>query len=241
MMPNAELKATIERDGFAIVPQVLSGNTVNSLIAAIEAVRDGQGVQQRGSATKAHVYAIRNLLEVVPAVRELAQSAAVRALLEPILGPYYFAVRGILFDKIPQANWKVTWHQDLSIAVRERKAMEGFGPWSQKAGVPHVQPPISILGSMMTLRLHLDDCNTENGPLQVISGSHRVGRLNAAAIQHWRERHPAIICPVPRGGALLMKPLLLHASSASQTPRHRRVIHLEFAAGPLPGGLEWYR
>ena len=38
-----------------------------------------------------------------------------------------------------------------------------------------------------------------------------------------------------------MRPLLLHASSASQSPRHRRVIHLEYAADPLPGGLVWDR
>jgi hypothetical protein len=36
-----------------------------------------------------------------------------------------------------------------------------------------------------------------------------------------------------------MRPLLLHASSPAADPRHRRVIHLEFAAEPLPGGLEW--
>ncbi|MBV9864411.1 MAG: phytanoyl-CoA dioxygenase family protein [Abitibacteriaceae bacterium] len=239
-MSNAEIKAAIERDGFAIVPDVVVLDTVNSLISAIEAVREGQGVQQRGTASKANVYAIRNLLEVVPTVRELAQSAPVRALLKPILGPNYFAVRGILFDKIPQANWKVTWHQDLSIAVRERKEAEGFGPWPQKAGVLHVQPPVAILEGMLTLRLHLDDCTPENGPLQVIPGSHHYGRLDAQAIQCCRKNHPAVICPVPRGGALLMKPLLLHASSASQTPHHRRVIHLEFAAKTLPDGLAWH-
>jgi hypothetical protein len=44
---------------------------------------------------------------------------------------------------------------------------------------------------------------------------------------------------LPRGGVLLMRPLLLHASSASQVPRHRRVLHIEWAAQELPGGLQW--
>ena len=50
------------------------------------------------------------------------------------------------------------WHQDLSIAVKERHEVAGFGPWSVKEGVP-VQPPVEILESMLTLRLHLDDCH----------------------------------------------------------------------------------
>jgi hypothetical protein len=45
---------------------------------------------------------------------------------------------------------------------------------------------------------------------------------------------------IPRGGALLMRPLLLHASSACVVPKPRRVIHLEFVAEHLPDGLEWF-
>lgn len=73
------------------------------------------------------------------------------------------------------------------------------------------------------------------------AGSHRDGRLTAPEIQRQRAQIVSIACPVPSGGALLMRPLLLHASSASRSPRHRRVIHLEYAAGPLPGGLRWRR
>ena len=39
---------------------------------------------------------------------------------------------------------------------------------------------------------------------------------------------------------MLMRPLLLHASSSSSKPEPRRVIHLEYAADDLPGGLEWH-
>ncbi|MBV9852530.1 MAG: phytanoyl-CoA dioxygenase family protein [Armatimonadetes bacterium] len=225
----------IGRYGFAVVPGVLDAETADRLIAALDAVPEGDGVRRRGG-----VYAIRNLLRDVPAIGALARSAAVRALVAPHLGPDAFPVRGILFDKTPDANWNVVWHQDLSIAVRERREVPGFGPWSRKAGVPHVQPPAALLERMLTVRLHLDDCGEDNGPLRVLPGSHRHGRLDAEAIQEWRARVPEVTCPVPRGGALLMRPLLLHASSDAQTPRHRRVIHLEFAAEGLPGGLEWY-
>src|SRR5262245_7189469 len=85
---------------------------------------------------------------------------------EPILGPGAFVVRGLFFDKTPRANWKVSWHQDLTIAVRVRIEAPGFGPWSLKAGVVHVQPPAEILERMATVRLHLDDCSESNGPLR---------------------------------------------------------------------------
>jgi ectoine hydroxylase-related dioxygenase (phytanoyl-CoA dioxygenase family) len=217
------------------VPDVLGGDDVRRLLVALEEADEAEGVRRRES-----VYAIRNLLEAVPAVAELARSPAVRALVEPVLGAGAFAVRGILFDKTPDANWKVAWHQDLTIAVRERREVAGFGPWSEKAGVVHVQPPAAVLERMVTVRLHLDPCGPENGPVQVIPGSHRAGRLSADEIQRRRaERAPEPAC-IGSGGALLMRPLLLHASSPSSLPAHRRVIHLEFAADDLPGGLEWH-
>jgi ectoine hydroxylase-related dioxygenase (phytanoyl-CoA dioxygenase family) len=145
----------------------------------------------------------------------------------------------IFFDKTPDANWKVAWHQDLTIAVRQKIEVACFTAWSVKDGVAHVQPPIEVLERMLTLRLHLDDCGPANGPLQVISASHKSGRLTARQISEWREQQPAEICSVTRGGALLMRPLLLHSSSTATEPKHRRVVHLEFAAGPLRNGLQW--
>jgi hypothetical protein len=112
---------------------------------------------------------MRNLFDVAPGVRALATSAPVRTVAEAALGPHCFAVRGILFDKTPDANWKVIWHQDLTVAVRARAAVAGFGPWSEKAGVPHVQPPVDVLEQMVAVRVHLDDCGPDNGPVRVLA------------------------------------------------------------------------
>jgi ectoine hydroxylase-related dioxygenase (phytanoyl-CoA dioxygenase family) len=181
----------------------------------------------------------RHLLDI-PAVQELARSQTVRAVAEAALGKECFAVRGILFDKTPGANWKVTWHQDLTIAVRDRRNVEGFGPWSVKEGVPHVQPPVDILERMVAVRVHLDECGPDNGPVRVIPRSHSFGRLSGDAIDRWKKERPPIDCVVSRGGILAFFPLLLHSSSPSNRPEHRRVVHLEFAATALPHELEWY-
>jgi ectoine hydroxylase-related dioxygenase (phytanoyl-CoA dioxygenase family) len=221
----------LEESGFAIIPDVLPAATVDSLIHAIEIAL--------GNRTDSSEYAIRHLHQKVPAVRRLANSAMVRALVNSVLGPDGFVVRSIFFDKTPVANWKVAWHQDLTIAVRERIEVPGFAAWSIKDALVHVQPPVSVLERMVTVRFHLDDCGPENGPLQVIPKSHKAGRLTGQQISACREREKSIACVVPRGGALLMRPLLLHASSPAPTPMHRRAVHLEFACDPLPGGLEW--
>ena len=188
-------------------------------------------VQGRGGA--------RNLLEY-EFVRDLATRPAVRGVAAEVLGDACFAVRALFFDKTPNANWKVVWHQDLTIAAQSRVDVVGYGPWTEKSGVPHVQPPTSVLESMLAVRVHLDPCGEDNGPVRVINGSHRLGRLSADAIDELRELRPAIDCIVEQGGILAFRPLIVHASAPAKTPRHRRVVHIEYAACELLAPLQWH-
>src|SRR5580704_938389 len=215
------LNPKIDKDGFASIASCLDDETIERLSLGLDVTAHGQ----------------RNLLSV-PIVRELAKSKAVRSLVGAVLGPDCFAVRGILFNKTKRSNWKVVWHQDLTIAVRERREADGFGPWTVKAGVLHVQPAVEVMARLLSIRIHLDESGPDNGPLRVLPGSHRGGRLSPEQIANWQNKE-SITCTVPRGGVLLMRPLLLHASSACTLPKPRRVIHLEFAAHELPQGLQW--
>jgi len=222
VVPAIDYVERFEEYGFAVVPTCLDENTVGRLGSHFDDASHG----------------MRNLL-AVPIVRELAASDAVRTLAKAVLGRDCFAVKGTFFDKTQKANWKVVWHQDLTIMVRERREVPGFGPWTTKAGIVHVQPPADILNHILAIRLHLDESGPDNGPLRVVPGSHKHGRLTPEQFVQW-QKADSLVCTVPRGGALLMRPLLLHASSACVVPKPRRVIHLEFAADELPGGLEWY-
>ena len=221
----------LERSGFSVVDSILSGNDVNRIREEINSIGPTEGVRNKGS-----IFGARNLLQILPSVRGLVEDSCVKRL----IGGQARPVRGILFDKTPQANWNVGWHQDLTIAVREKRPVAGFGPWTVKAGVPHTQPPLSILEKMITLRIHLDYTDEANGALRVIPGSHRLGRLNPISIEQLLTNETPAICSVKAGGGLLMKPLLLHSSSSSAIPSHRRVLHIEFSTDKLPGGLEWY-
>jgi len=164
---------------------------------------------------------------------------ALRARLREVTGEALHAVRGLFFDKTQGANWPVPWHQDLTLAVKTRHALPGWTNWTVKRGVPHVQPPAEVLTRMITARLHLDDCAADNGALRVIPGSHAGGTLTRKDVDAAKQRDAVTIC-ARAGDALLMRPLLLHASSPAQRPAHRRVLHIEFAPQTLlPGGLAW--
>jgi ectoine hydroxylase-related dioxygenase (phytanoyl-CoA dioxygenase family) len=218
----------IEAHGYAITAPVLSSSRIAALRSDVATlVTDGRG-------------GARNLLEL-PTVAALAIDPAIRGFVTAVLGKQAFAVRALLFDKTPTANWKVIWHQDLTIPTRAPADVPGYGPWTEKAGVAHVQPPVSVLAGMLAMRLHLDRSDSDNGPVCVLGGSHRQGRLSGPQIDALRASEAETECVVAEGGVLAFRPLLLHASAPARVPHHRRVIHIEYAAIELAPPLEWHR
>ena len=189
-----EFRRHIEHDGFAVVPSGVSEHDLTELTAGLEHLAAERDLAARGG--------LRDAFRLVPGARSLATSAPLWQLASAVLGSSCAAVRAIVFDKTPGANWKVSWHQDLTIAVRRRVEVAGFGPWSEKAGILHVQPPIAVLEQMLTLRLHLDPCGPTNGPVRVLAGSHRSGRLAGREIEPWRAEGAADACLAARGEVL---------------------------------------
>jgi len=228
----ADIAASLDHQGFCLVEGLLDDEQVQTLRDWFE--RGDLARSKRGGKT----YGARNLLAFT-LIRETATLPRVASCLLPVLGEHSRVVRGLFFDKVPGANWPVAWHQDLSLAVRHRYEIAGWDNWSMKSGVPHVQPPPEVLARMVTLRMHLDDCSPDHGALRVLPGSHRSGRLSREAIRASAEA-PAATITARAGDGLLMRPLLLHASSPAKNPSHRRVLHLEFAPHDLlPAPLEW--
>ncbi len=232
---SQKVAAAVANAGFAVVNDVINSQTIDSLIHNLNNLSGGDAVRKRGGSP----FGIRDLLNVVPAVKTLAEDDGISSFVKAVMGNRPKLVRGLFFDKTSEANWKVVWHQDLTIAVRRRRDVVGFGPWTVKAGTVHVQPPVTVLEDMVAVRIHLDDTNKSNGALRVIPESHKQGRLTQAMIQRLMSDREAVLCAVARGGVLLMRPLLLHSSSAGSQPGHRRVIHLEYSGSELPNGLVW--
>jgi ectoine hydroxylase-related dioxygenase (phytanoyl-CoA dioxygenase family) len=148
-------------------------------------------------------------------------------------------VRAILFNKSPEANWSLAWHQDRTICVKEKREVPGFGPWTVKSGMIHVAPPFDLLNRMVTLRAHLDDVSATNGPLMIAPGSHTYGRIAVNDVDHVVDRCGTAACVAEAGDIWLYATPILHASEAACRPTSRRVLQVDFAAEELPGALEW--
>ena len=235
-IPGPELDglSRFERYGFQIFQSLIESDKCDLLSTELTPL-----FEQQQKSAKSRIGGVRNLLRSNVRVGEFARSPGLTPLLQEFANSSVFPVRAILFDKTPEANWLVPWHQDLTIAIEERIETPGFTDWSVKDGVLHVHPPHEVLESMITMRLHLDDCGADNGALKVIPGSHLHGKLNVIQITDWTCKQMAVTCVAPKGGGLLMRPLLLHSSSSAQNPLHRRVLHIEYATQKLPNGLKW--
>jgi ectoine hydroxylase-related dioxygenase (phytanoyl-CoA dioxygenase family) len=232
MMGNYPLiQADLSNKGFAVISNVYTAEEVNGLKKLLtEAVNDKPIFRK----TK-DLFAIRQCLKEISAIQRILFNGILQDIIENVAGSNYFVVKSIYFDKPPESNWFVAWHQDLTISVSSRVDVEGFGPWTVKQDQFAVQPPVEILQNNLTVRIHLDDTNELNGALKVIPGSHLKGILRNEEIN----KNDAVSVNVPAGGIMLMKPLLMHSSSRTINNAQRRVLHIEFSNQQLPEPLEW--
>ncbi|RYY23356.1 MAG: phytanoyl-CoA dioxygenase [Sphingomonadales bacterium] len=147
-------------------------------------------------------------------------------------------VRALLFDKSPDTNWALGWHQDRVIAVQARREVPGFGPWTVKRGMQHVAPPFDLLSRMLTLRVHLDPVPNDNAPLLIAPGSHRA-LVREDAIDAVVSASGTVACLADAGDVWVYATPILHASDAARTPARRRVLQIDYAREDLPAGLAW--
>jgi hypothetical protein len=148
-------------------------------------------------------------------------------------------VRALLFDKSAASNWSLGWHQDRTIVVAERHGTEGFGPWTFKAGMHHVEPPSGLHAAMITLRVHLDAVDEANAPLLVAPGSHRLGRIAQEDVAGVVQSCGVATCIAEPGDVWAYSTPILHASEASTRPRRRRVLQVDYTSEELPRKQRW--
>jgi ectoine hydroxylase-related dioxygenase (phytanoyl-CoA dioxygenase family) len=211
-------------DGIEIRPAVLNAEEIKAIKAEVSL--DHEILRRTG---------IRNLEKKFQSIAQVAANPSVLSIAASLLGGNPHFVRALFFDKTPARNWFVAWHQDRTVSLNKRVEMPGWGPWTRKDGVYHAQPPLAVLEHMVTIRLHVDDADEERGCLRVITGSHRLGILSQDQIAQVVAVSSPRACKVDAGGALIMSPLILHASRKSQRLAHRRVVHLEYSSHLLTG------
>lgn len=227
------MKTQLAEQGYLIINDVFTASETESMIALIDAAHTS-GPSFRKTTD---LFAIRRFLKEIPALLPALITGRFRELLQTYGAPGCFITKSIYFDKPEQSNWFVAYHQDLSISVEKRLDIPGFGPWTVKQDQYAVQPPLPVLEQTLTLRIHLDDTDSSNGALKVIPGSHNKGLYRPGSGDLDREKE--VVCAVKKGGVMLMRPLLLHASARSTGAKRRRVMHIECSAAALPAGLNW--
>lgn len=208
---------SIRSAGFAIIPGVLERCDIAELLRQFSDI-----TLERSKA------GIRHAMKL-PAVSSIANDPRVLPIARAILGDEAIPFRATLFDKSSTANWLVVWHQDTALPLMQRCAMAGWGPWSVKDHVVYAHAPAIALSRVLALRFHLDDSDAENGPLRVLPGTHNFGVLTDEQLHNLSTKISGVDCLTPAGGILAMRPLLVHASSKSHSPRSRRVLHIEYA------------
>jgi ectoine hydroxylase-related dioxygenase (phytanoyl-CoA dioxygenase family) len=213
-----DVSRTIGTHGFAIIPSVLASSEISPLLDALSDLED-----RRSRAGIRHVLS-------QPAVSAIAHDVRIREIAGAALGYPATPFRATLFDKSPDSNWLIAWHQDTALPLLDKVETPGWGPWSVKDGIIYAHAPTSALVQVVALRLHLDDSTEQNGPLRVLPGTHVRGVLTDEQVEELAKQSLPFTCLVAKGGVLAMRPLLIHASSKSQVESSRRVLHIEYAA-----------
>jgi Phytanoyl-CoA dioxygenase (PhyH) len=210
--------ARVEIDaGYSIAERIFDGAEMARILEALDHADRG-----RTRAGARHVLSMT-------AVRELAFDPRLMSMAVRFVGQTAVPFRATLFDKSGTANWLVAWHQDTVLPLRNRCEDRRWGPWSVKAGVLCARAPASALGDVVALRLHLDDSTVSNGPLRVLPGTHNRGILTAAEIENVARDVAPVDCLASAGGVVVMRPLVVHASSKVKDGQPRRVLHIEYA------------
>jgi len=226
-----DAKLAFEKRGCALIPTLVDDATCDAMLTVLAPLLEAGDRRRPG---------VRRVLQRCPALTPLINASPIAALINALGGPEARIVRSIVFEKSAHTNWLVPWHQDPTIAVAERRDTHGYDLWNVKDGENHCRPPTSVLDAIFIVRVHLDACGADAGPLRVIPDSHRDGILSEPQIQQLASSHDCLDCVTPRGGIVLMRPLSVHSSpKASGDVAHRRVLHLECTAADLPSGLRW--
>lgn len=219
------IRDEFDAQGYALVAGALRCDECEGL-AGLAALAGPRGAGTRGLLTHSWCATLAHRLRQHPGIAQCVPAG-------------YVAVQCTYFEKSAARNWLVPVHQDLAIPVAARVDHPALRAWSEKEGSLFVQPPVDFVEQLVAVRLHLDACGLEDGPLRVVPGTHRRGLLSADDAITLRDRLREVPCHATQGEALVMRPLLLHASSKSTGIGRRRVLHFLFAPRHPPHGLCW--
>ena len=157
-MFNDQQLSRYHADGYLVVPQLLSSEATKLLRdiakadAAIQAERSGRDDGEGGTVE----LVVRNDLTVDSIYGAIVRSESIVRRMEQLLGGEVYHYHHKMILKEPRVGGAWTWHQD-------------YGYWYDNGCL------FPLLASCM---IAVDKATRENGCLQVLMGSHNIGRIN---------------------------------------------------------------
>ncbi len=206
-----------EASGYAIYDAVFGGGEIRGLLGNIAGLAFARS---RAGA--------RHVLNHEP-IGAIARDPRLLEIASRWLAGTAIPFKATLFDKTPESNWPVAWHQDTTLPLATKGDIDGWGPWSEKDGVPYARAPARAMENIIALRLQLDDCTELSGPLRVLPGTHARGILSDSEVERLVLTIAPMNCIARTGSVVAMRPLIVHASARLRSDAPRRVLHIEYA------------
>ena len=231
-MLSDDQKASFDEQGFLVVEDAVSRAQLSALreqfAAWVEDSRahseawgetiDGRArfdVEQGHSATHPALRRINAPTDISSAFYDVMRDSRMTDCVADLIGPGVRFHHSKVNSKLPGAATEVKWHQDFP-----------FTPHSND--------------DLVTALLMVDEVTEENGPLQVVPGSHRgpiydlwhdgvfTGAVDDAVTARCREQ--AVTCTGSAGALCLMHTRLLHGSSPNRSTAPRTLFIAVYSA-----------
>jgi ectoine hydroxylase-related dioxygenase (phytanoyl-CoA dioxygenase family) len=212
MYLTADALAAFHRDGYVLVPELFNTREVAAMLAAVEGggrVKTGahQPIDRSGKAAKMAIW--HELGSDIWAAASTCPRVVnnVRILLGEEIA--FFHGKVMLKEARTGGAWE--WHQD-------------YGYWYEQG---------FAFPRMHSVWVALDPATRQNGCLQVLRGSHKLGRLNHQKLGTQTGADPSrigqieglferVYCEMSPGSALFFDCNLLHASGPNESENSRR-------------------
>lgn len=200
-----------QRDGFLIARQLLERPVMDRLAEIYLGDRQlaEEAYGKRDAAGKETRLAVRNALTDSP-YAAVVRSRRVADTMATLLGDEVYHYHHKMMIKEPRVGGAWEWHQD-------------YGYWYGNG---------CLYPDMGSCLLAISPADRANGCLQVIAGSHRIGRIDhltvgdqfqadPARVAAARERLELVYCELESGDAIFFHANLLHRSDANESDRPR--------------------
>jgi ectoine hydroxylase-related dioxygenase (phytanoyl-CoA dioxygenase family) len=202
---DAQTIGALDRDGYAVLPQVLSGEQLDAIrtrlaeLLVAEGDQAGLEVHQEAGTNR-----LADLVNKGPMFRPCFTDPRVLASVGHVLGQF----------KLSSLNF--------------REALPGQGLQALHAdyGGPAPAEGFQVCNSVWLL----DDFTAENGATRVVPGSHRADTVPRLAMPDPTAAHPdEVLLIAPAGTVVVFNSHLWHGGTVNHTDRPRRALHGYFA------------